>query len=73
MSSNNEPAILQKSIAELNLSSELRLAIKSTNLKEFLDLKTHEMLEVEGFGYRELKELYQFLEDNNSEDWIKEF
>ena len=73
MSSNNEPAILLKSIAELNLSSELRLAINSTNLKEFLKLKTHEMLEIEGFGYRELKELYQFLEDNNCENWIKEF
>ena len=68
------PIILLKSLNELDFSIELNSAINPNfaNLKEFLELKTHQMLKIDGFGYRELKELYQFLESNNCESFIKE-
>jgi hypothetical protein len=42
------------------------------NLKEMLAFSVSDLLKMEGFGYRCLKNLYQVLEDNGCEDLLRQ-
>lgn len=71
----NPIKILDDKIASLEVSLELKVTIAKTGsktLNELLKFKAHELLNEQGFGYRNIIELYQFLEKNNCADLLKE-
>lgn len=70
-----ETAILTQPVSKLPIIEELAgfmYARQFTNLKELLVFSVSELLQMEGFGYRCLKSLYQVLEENGCEDLLRQ-
>jgi DNA-directed RNA polymerase alpha subunit len=72
---NEENPILSKSIQSFSFSDEF-LEMCNTNgfstLGEIVQLQVNELFKMTGFNLRMLKELYQILEDNKLEKWLRE-
>jgi hypothetical protein len=72
---NDEAPILTQPVAQLPLIEELAQFMhhrQFANLKEMLAFSVSDLLKMEGFGYRCLKNLYQVLEDNGCEDLLRQ-
>jgi hypothetical protein len=72
---NGEAPILTQPVAQLPLIEELAQFMhhrQFDNLKEMLAFSVSDLLKMEGFGYRCLKNLYQVLEDNGCEDLLRQ-
>jgi hypothetical protein len=66
---------LKKPYQALEISEELSAVFRTLrcdNLQCLLQYKAGELLQVEGFGYRCLKELYELLETHKCEGLLKE-
>lgn len=67
--------ILEASISELPFSQELKDWMANNDFEKLNDLIRHstsELLSLEGFGYRFLREIYSFLEKNNMQQFLKQ-
>ncbi len=72
---NQQAPILTQPVSQLPVIEELAQfmhAMQFTNLKELLAFSVPELLKMEGFGYRCLKNLYQVLEENRCEDLLRQ-
>lgn len=72
---NKKMAILTMPAAQLPVIDELTLFMNGHNihnLQELLAFNVSQLLRMEGFGYRCLKNLYQVLEDNGCEDLLRQ-
>jgi hypothetical protein len=67
--------LLEKPANELDISKELKEFMQQSgfaNLNQMLQYCTGELLKMEGFGYRQLKEIYTFLEAHQLSSMLKE-
>jgi hypothetical protein len=72
---NENAPILTQPAAELPVIEELSHFMQQkqfATLKEMLVYSAPELLQMEGFGYRCLKSLYQVLEENGCEHLLRE-
>lgn len=72
---NEEYTILSKPIKDFSFSEEFLLMCNTNGFKtlgDIVQLQVNEMLKKPEFKLRTLKELYQVLEDNQLEKYIKE-
>jgi ERCC4-type nuclease len=72
---NNQAPILTQPVNQLPLIEELADFMhrrQFSNLRDLLAFSVSELLKMEGFGYRCLKNLYQVLEENGCEDLLRQ-
>jgi hypothetical protein len=72
---NDQAPILTQPVNQLPLIEELvdfMYHRQFSNLSELLAFRVSELLKMEGFGYRCLKNLYKVLEDNGCEDLLRQ-
>ncbi len=67
--------LLDQPVDRLPVSPEFKQMMRGlefTTLRNLLQHPAHQLLKMEGFGYRMLKELITLLEKNGLTDWLQE-